>query len=72
MYLRCFSPVLESRLDAEEAALETLKTESSGIAYISLATVYISTWVQSVAIAYISTWVQSGYGLIFLQCWRVD
>ncbi|KAK0140670.1 hypothetical protein N1851_022340 [Merluccius polli] len=50
---------LESRLDAEEAALETLKTESSGIAYIRLATAYISTQVQSVAIAYISIRIQS-------------
>ena len=41
-YLRCIFTALESRLDAEEAAWKNLKAESTGIAYVSLATVYMS------------------------------
>ena len=41
-YLKCILTALESRLEAEEAALKTLKTESSGKANVSLATAYMS------------------------------
>ena len=41
-YLRSIFTALVSRLEAKEAALKTLKTESSGIAYISIATAYMS------------------------------
>ena len=42
IYLRSIFTALEARLEAEEAALNTLKTESTGIAYISIATAYMS------------------------------
>ena len=42
IYLRCIFTALGSRLEAEEAALKTLKTESSGKANVSLATAYMS------------------------------
>ena len=42
IYLRFLFTALESRLEAEEAALKILKTESSGIAYFRLAKAYIS------------------------------
>ena len=40
-YLRCKFTALESRLEAEEVALKTMKAESTGIAYVSLATDYM-------------------------------
>jgi hypothetical protein len=42
LYGRCIFTALESRLEAEEDSLKTLKTESSGIAYVVVATVNMS------------------------------